>query len=495
MDSDIIRPKKQEIDTSELDAARDELISAVEAGTIHEGRAEDGLGSVQSFENSDLQGDQSGATALSSTTDATFLADGPLSMESSTQNFYRAPLVDISSLPTERSRNQNEDEENKSSNVHIAKSQSSRIRNAKLEKESMLKIKKKKSPIRIVATIIAVIIAIAAVLGGAFLVWYNTQLGAVCPECTDTDFVSVTINQGDSSEAIANRLEEKGIIKSALAFRLYVKLEGMSGDLRAGGYEIKKSSDIPAIAKQLKEGAKAAVKKVMFKPGETITHAKNVLLQVGYGEEEINAAFSKQYDLPLFEGRPENASIEGYIFPETYEVYASASVEEILTETVFPHMQKFVDEEGLVEKYKAQGLSLYEGINLASIVQRESGTLSDDMPAVTRVFLNRLNNNQVLGSDAIVGYRADQLNPNRDKTDISYIYTMECPWNSRKCPGLPPTPISSPSKTALRAVAAPADHNYFYFLTGDDGKMYYAVNESDHNANIRNYCKVLCNYL
>jgi len=117
------------------------------------------------------------------------------------------------------------------------------------------------------------------------------------------------------------------------------------------------------------------------------------------------------------------------------------------------------------------------------------------MPHVAQVFLLRLSKGIPLGSDAIIGYAADQITPNRDKTDMSFLTTIDCPWNSRKCKGLPPTPISSPGVGALRSVAAPTQTDDLYFLTGDDQKMYYAHTEAEHNENARKYCKVLCGYL
>ena len=123
----------------------------------------------------------------------------------------------------------------------------------------------------------------------------------------------------------------------------------------------------------------------------------------------------------------------------------------------------------------------------------------NDQQTVAQVFMTRLARKSVLGSDAIIAYRADQLNPNRDKTDTSYIDTIECPWNSRKCAGLPPTPISNPGKTALLAVANPSKTDYYYFISGYDKdgkvKMYYARTEAEHQANIDKYCGDLCQKL
>ena len=119
------------------------------------------------------------------------------------------------------------------------------------------------------------------------------------------------------------------------------------------------------------------------------------------------------------------------------------------------------------------------------------------MPKVAQVFLNRLASGTPLGSDAVIAYRADQLNPNRSKTDLSYLDSIGCPWNSRRCAGLPPTAIAAPGLAALKAVANP-DKNYvgyYYFLTGDDGKMYYGRTEAEHNQNAINHCQELCQIL
>ena len=163
-------------------------------------------------------------------------------------------------------------------------------------------------------------------------------------------------------------------------------------------------------------------------------------------------------------------------------------------------MYSVIKDNNLEQLYKNAGLSLHEGITLASVVQSEAGIMSlADQEQVAQVFLLRLKRGMVLGSDAIIAYRADQINSNRDKTDMSYLTTIPCPWNSRNCAGLPPTPISSPGRNALIAVAEPASGDYLYFISGYDAdgnvKMYYARTQAEHEANIRNHCGDLCKRL
>lgn len=342
--------------------------------------------------------------------------------------------------------------------------------------------------------LIVVLIGVIAVCGA--LLWYKNAITAIDKEqCSEhCEYVSFAISDGATTASIANSLEEKGIIRSAFAFRAYLKIEAKDAILHSGNYDINNKMSVAELVKMFNEGAQAPTFRITFLPGGTIMDAKKRLAEKGYKSADIEAAFSKKYNHPVMKDMPSNGSIEGYIYGETYEFYTSATVEEILTRT-FDELQKVVVNENLEAKYKAQGLTLYEGLSLASVVQRESGTIPGDMPHVAQVFILRLRKGIPLGSDAVIAYRADQLTENRDKTDMSYLTSIDCPWNSRKCAGVPPTPISSPGKGALLAVANPTDTDDLYFLTGDDMKMYYAHTEAEHNANAKQYCKKLCGYL
>ena len=156
-------------------------------------------------------------------------------------------------------------------------------------------------------------------------------------------------------------------------------------------------------------------------------------------------------------------------------------------------MDKVVEDNDLVNRFAAQGLSLHEGITLASVVQKEAHT--EDQPTVAQVFLKRLNEGYRLGSDVTVTYALDVINPDRDRDDTAVgdaILVDSC-YNTRQNTGLPCGPISNPGLSAMTAVAEPSKTTYLYFLTGDDGKMYYSYTEDEHNQNARDHCKVLCN--
>ena len=239
-------------------------------------------------------------------------------------------------------------------------------------------------------------------------------------------------------------------------------------------------------------------------PGETIMDVKKSLLSVNrngevadgemlpnYTEAEVDEALNATYDFDFLAGRPEGASLEGYLFGETHEFYGEATVKDIITKYL-EGMGAVITNNNLVEKYAARGLSLHEGITLASIVQKESQAA--EMPTVAQVFLTRLGYGIGLGSDVTVSYAVDLVDPDRNiYVDNAAALTIDSCYNTRLYPGLPCGPISNPGLAALNAVAEPSDTAYLYFLTGDDGMMYYSYTEAEHIQNAALHCQDLCN--
>lgn len=226
-------------------------------------------------------------------------------------------------------------------------------------------------------------------------------------------------------------------------------------------------------------------------PGETIFDIKAKLIDLGYSSEEVEAAFAMEYDFDFLKQRPAGASLEGYLYGETHEFYQDATVQEIL-QVFLAEMGKVISENDLVAKYQARGLSLFEGITLASVVQKEAPPL--EQPTVAQVFLSRLDYGVPLGSDVTVSYALDVADPERTTySDNQAALQIDSCYNTRIYTGLPCGPISNPGLSALLAVAEPTDTAYLYFLTGDDGLMYYSYTESEHNQNIYLHCQELCN--
>ena len=236
---------------------------------------------------------------------------------------------------------------------------------------------------------------------------------------------------------------------------------------------------------------KAEVFSFTIRPGETIYDIKKALQKEGYSDEDIDNAFVYDYDFDFLKKRPAGASLEGYLYGETYEFYKGVPIEDILTKYL-EGMSKVISENNLEARYAEKGLSLFEGITLASIVQKESP--AGEQATVAQVFLSRLGYGWKLGSDVTVSYAIDAIDPNRTVyQDNAAALAIDSCYNTRLYTGLPCGPIANPNLESLLAVANPSDTSYLYFLTGDDGLMYYSYTESEHNQNAALHCQNLCN--
>lgn len=337
--------------------------------------------------------------------------------------------------------------------------------------------------------IVFIAVSVAAMLLLAFFLRAPEPNCLAKQRCTSKQF---TIKSGESANTIINNLQKQRLIASPVVFKFYLRLHAKNLVFHPGVYDINSGMNARHLLEKLQQDFKSSTLNITFLPGASLAQNQQVLRRAGFKQADIDRAFKKSYQHPLLASKPASASLDGYIYGETYQIYKNASVETVLTRC-FDEMYRFVKTNHLVEQYQKQGLSLHQGITLASVIQREAKT--SDMNQVSQVFHLRLQKKLPLGSDAIIAYRADQLHPQRSKTDTSYLRSVDCPWNSRRCPGLPPSAINSPGRAALLAVANPAAGDYLYFLTGDDGHMYYAHTEAEHNSNIKNHCHEMCKIL
>ncbi|MDK2899210.1 MAG: hypothetical protein PWQ10_397 [Patescibacteria group bacterium] len=319
------------------------------------------------------------------------------------------------------------------------------------------------------------------VIAGAF--YYNSQLAPVGDDISQLE--EITIAPNSTSAQIGKQLQQNSIIRNSTVFELYARLSGKSVSLQAGTYRLSPAETTPQIIDHLVNGSVDTFS-ITFYPGATLKDTILTLKNAGYSSQEIATALSATYDSPLFAGRPENTDLEGYIYGETYNFNAGATVSDIL-ERVFDEFYNVIVDNGLIKSFASHDLNLYQGITLASIIQREANT-AQDQKQVAQVFYSRLSSNMVLGSDVTYQYIAD-------KTGVARDTELDSPYNTRIHPGLPPGPISTPGITALQAVASPSKGDYLYFLSGDDDITYFAHTYQEHEANITDHCKIKCSTL
>ena len=312
-----------------------------------------------------------------------------------------------------------------------------------------------------------------------------------CAEGTCEE-VKFTVSDGESKSIIATNLEQNGLIKNAFVFKAYMQVFRSDVNLKSGNYLLNKGMSADVIIDRLAKGVDDEnIFSFTILPGENIFDIKKKLIDLHYLEEDIDAALVADYDFDFLKDRPKGATIEGYLYGETHEFYNDVTVKEIF-EKYLEGMGEVIAQNDLKTKYEARGLSLFEGITLASVVQKEAA--APEQPTVAQVFLTRLANGIPLGSDVTVSYAIDKVDPDRQTyVDNQSALTIDSCYNTRQNGGLPCGPISNPSLSALLAVAEPSDTSYLYFLTGDDGMMYYSYTESEHIQNIYSHCQQLCN--
>ena len=338
----------------------------------------------------------------------------------------------------------------------------------------------------VIVSIILVLFIAGGIALGAGAKWYFKNLEPVSQN-TSTH-IKVTINEGETPAAIADKLEKAGVIRSAKAFEIYVELHGDKQNLRWGTYFLQPSVSVGKIVDVLKEG-KQVTFRVAFLPGGTEAAAKQSLLSVGvFKEAQIDAALAKHYTGPLFASKPQNTTLEGYFYGIPLEFNISDSLDTVLNK-FFDEYYGFIKDNNIVAGFQKQGLTLYQGLTLASIVQKEMKPNSpDDAKKIAGVFLNRLKKGMTLGSDVTYQYAADKAGVPRDTQ-------LDSPYNTRKFAGLPPGPIASPGNTAMLAVANPAVSDNLFFLSGDDDVTYFATTDADHQKNILLHCVKKCQIL
>lgn len=329
---------------------------------------------------------------------------------------------------------------------------------------------------------------------------------------SNCEYQTIEISAGESVKQIANNLKQADLIRNPFAFELYARINNLHAKLKAGKYSFRKTMSARAIAKQLVNGVVSSdVFNLTILPGTNLLGDKGksqtgIIHQfrtLGYSEEEINQALTKHYDNPVLKGLyadetklsnpeiPAKLALEGYLYGETYQFYNHEKLENVIT-TILNQFNDVVVSNQLEEKFKARGFTLREGIILASIIQKEART--EDMPGVSMVFQNRRRLGIALGSDVTATYAADITGIDRTNATNADILAVNSLYNTRKFPGLPPGPIAVPSKAALLAVAEPdsSKASMLYFLTGDDGLMYYSSTDAEHNQKIRDHCQKLC---
>lgn len=322
------------------------------------------------------------------------------------------------------------------------------------------------------------IVGLAAVIGIGGNVWYSNALGGA----SGGSPVTFTVEPGATASTIVQGLEDRGIIRSALAMRIYLKLHGQAELLKPGVYDLTTGLGVGPALEQLLQGVPLETVTFTIPEGKTLSEIADIVdarTQIRR-EQFLNAAVPARHR-PRFLP-PKVDTLEGALFPDTYQIEVDATADQVV--------QRMIDrfEEVLaglpLGRARKLGVSTYQAVIIASLIEREA-RIERDRPLISSVIYNRLAIPMKLQIDATVQYVLFQRDG--EYADIVYFADLEIdsPYNTYRVDGLPPTPIAVPGEAALRAALKPASTQFLYYVAcGNDGGHAFGRTGDDHQRNI-----------
>ncbi|KNF09876.1 ABC transporter substrate-binding protein [Gottschalkia purinilytica] len=341
---------------------------------------------------------------------------------------------------------------------------------------TLFKENKKKSiskkKIAIISSTIAVIVGI---VGGKYYV--DRQKLAVANE--NIQKISITIPQGSNTQSIAKILKDNGLIRNEFIFRITSKLEKKDSSYKAGVYLLSNGMNQDQIMKELiSGGASNSDTKFTIPEGFELKQIAEKLSKQGIVNKEKFLSltskvsnFSSEYE--FLKEVPQDSSLEGFLYPDTYEIYKGATEEEIIKKMLNNFNKIYTNE--IKNKGKQIGLDTNKIITLASIIEREA-KIDSERPMVSAVFHNRLKKNIMLESCATVQYILGERKEVLTYKDLK----IKSEYNTYLNRGLPPSPIASPGIKSIMAAVDPANVDYLFFVANKDGSHTFTKTYEEH---------------
>lgn len=330
-------------------------------------------------------------------------------------------------------------------------------------------MKKISTKVKIIFVLIAAIVTLPFVL----LPYYNFLLS---PASKETVLIRFVVTPGEPLIQIAQNLQEKKLIRSALAFRLLVAQMGITTKIQAGDYRLSGSKGAREIAQTLTFGASDIW--ITFPEGMRVEQQAEII-EAKLSSNNDNLLFKKQDYIKLAK--------EGHMFPDTYLISKEASASAIVEKLAETFDSKV--SHSLLGKGLKNNLTENQVIILASIIEREAKT-NEERPIIAGILINRLETGMPLQVDATVQYAKGYNAGNKTwwpSVSVEEYQSVKSPFNTYLNPGLPPQPICNPGLESIKAAAQPSDTPYFYYLHDSNGKIHYAKTSQEHSENISKY--------
>ena len=300
----------------------------------------------------------------------------------------------------------------------------------------------------------------------------------------EQDFI---VESGESISMVCLRLENTGLISDAELMRTYLVYSGLDRHLQSGKFRLSPAmSPVEIAAEMLDATPTEAIVSIL--PGWRIDEVAANVAGSGLSissDAFIDSAYNPTEEWISLLGVAEIPTLEGFLFPQTYIFPREAGLQEVLGGMLMEFSNQV--DQIIIDGYTRQGLTLYEAVTLASIVEKEA-VVDEEMPMIASVFFNRLAAGMRLETDPTVQYALGYQDERETwwKAPLSLDdLGINSPYNTYLVFGLPPTPISNPGLPSLRAVAFPAETPYFYFRAAcdDSGRHLFAITFEEHLNN------------
>lgn len=290
---------------------------------------------------------------------------------------------------------------------------------------------------------------------------------------TLSETVTVLIEEGDSVQLIAEKMEKAGLVKSGELLYFILATQFDPTTIKASLYVFEESLSTYETAHRLTEG-------------DFDSNLQSLTVIEGESRRKIADRLSQEFDwFDENEFMLMTLELEGKLFPETYFIPDGYTTAELVTLLV----NTYHNEIDTLLLGADTTLPENEIVTLASIVEREANS-PESMGLVAGIFLNRLEIGMPLQADASIEYVIDEDLGNLRPGELAEnLRELDSPYNTYRNPGLPPTPIGNPGRTALQAVITPTPSDYLYYITAEDGEFYYAETYNQHLRNIETYLR------
>lgn len=300
-------------------------------------------------------------------------------------------------------------------------------------------------------------------------------LGAGCAAADeDAAEVHVRVPAGAPFTAVADSLEARGVIRSALLFRLYARLSGADRAAKAGTYAFRPGAGWRSILDDLRHGRVATIRLTVPEAWTAQRIAERLVAATGLEADAVDAVIQESGAAARF-GVP-GPTLEGYLYPATYEFPVDVTAETAIATMIERYRSVWTPERRALAD--SLGLSEREVVTLASIIEAEA-RLTEELPLISAVFHNRLRIGYPLQADATVQYALGERQARLFYGHIDRV--ADNPYNTYRHRGLPPGPIASPGVRAIDAALRPAEADYLYFVARPDGSHIFTRSLAEHN--------------